>query len=553
MTERHQVLKVRGLRVTYRSRAGRVTAVDGADLTVTAGQITAIVGESGSGKSSTAHAILGLLPPTGRIEAGSISLRGQELAGLSRRAWQHIRGAQIGLVPQDPAVSLDPLTPIGRHVAEVLRIHGLATRTTAPDRAVELLAEAGIPDAATRARQYPHELSGGLRQRVLIAMATAARPALLIADEPTSALDVTVQRQILDHLDTLVSTGDLAILLVTHDLAVVAQRAQHVVVMSHGQVVEAGPTSDMLTDPRSDYTRRLITDAPGLRSRRLRPSATATPPPAADAPAPGPLLAVDHLRLSYPAHGIRGRGRLARVAVDDVSFTVPARTTLGLVGESGSGKTSLARLILGLARPDAGRIRLDGRDITGLRRRHLRTMHRRVQLVYQNPYASLNPYFTVDELVGEPLRNYGIGDRVARSQRIGELLDSVALPAGIRRRRAAELSGGQRQRVAIARALALNPDLLVCDEPVSALDVTVQAQILQLLVDLQHRYGLTYLFISHDLAVVRQIADRVAVMRGGRLLEVASTDDIFAAPRHPYTRALLDAIPNQKDPSWNLD
>ncbi|GAA2581578.1 ABC transporter ATP-binding protein [Dactylosporangium fulvum] len=552
MTEPRQVLEVRGLRVTYRSRSGRVTAVDGAALTVTAGQITAVVGESGSGKTSTAHAVLGLLPSTGRVEAGSIRLRGQELVGLSRRAWQHIRGAQIGLVPQDPAVSLDPLTPIGRHVAEVLRIHGLATRATAPDRAVELLAEAGIPDAAARARQYPHELSGGLRQRVLIAMATAARPALLIADEPTSALDVTVQRQILDHLDALVSTGDLAILLVTHDLAVVAQRAQHVVVMSHGQVVEAGPTSDVLTDPRTDYTRRLIADAPGLRSRRLRPLAPAVPP-AAEVPAPGPLLAVDHLSLSYPAHRIRGRDQPARFAVDDVSFTIPARTTLGLVGESGSGKTSLARLILGLTRPDAGRIRLDGRDITALRRRDLRTVHRRVQLIYQNPYASLNPYFTVDELVGEPLRNYGIGDRAGRSQRIGELLDSVALPAGIRRRRAAELSGGQRQRVAIARALALNPDLLVCDEPVSALDVTVQAQILQLLVDLQHRYGLTYLFISHDLAVVRQIADRVAVMRGGRLVEVATTDDIFAAPCHPYTRALLDAIPNQKDPSWNLD
>ncbi|WP_261563186.1 dipeptide ABC transporter ATP-binding protein [Frankia tisae] len=566
------LLTVRGLRVTYRAAGGRLVALDGVDIDVPTGGITAVVGESGSGKTTLAHALVGLLPEGGRVEAGSIRLDGQELAGRPERAWREIRGARVGLVPQDPGVSLNPVTTIGRHVADALRAHERLPRAVARARAVELLAQAGIPDAAARARQYPHELSGGLRQRVLIAMATAARPGLLVADEPTSALDVTVQRQILDHVDTLVATAGLTVLLVTHDLAVVADRADHVVVMADGRVVETGPTAGVLTAPREPYTRRLLADIPGLTRLRPgvdrpdghRPRAAAmaivvpgpvvpgpvvpgpvVPGPVVASPAVGgpdaPLLSVEGLRLVYPGRGL-GRRR-ARPAVDDVSFTIAPGAALGLVGESGSGKTSIGRMVVGLTRPTAGTLRLDGQDITGAAGSRLRALHRRVQLIYQNPYSSLNPRFTVEEIVAEPLRNYGIVDRAGRPARVAELLESVALPASVARRTAVELSGGQRQRVAIARALALTPRLLVCDEPVSALDVTVQAQILRLLMDLRVQHGLTYLFISHDLAVVRQLADQVAVLSQGRLVELAETERLFSAPRDDYTRALLAAIP----------
>ncbi|MEU6430743.1 ABC transporter ATP-binding protein [Microbispora sp. NPDC046973] len=539
------LLVVRDLRVSYRTPAGRAMALDGLDLEVRPGQITAVVGESGSGKTTAAHALVGLLPEGGAIESGSVRFQGEELTVLPEKGWRDVRGRRIALIPQDPATALDPVQPVGRQVAAVLRVHRLATRAQARARAVELLAEAGLRDAATTARQYPHELSGGMRQRVLIAMAMAARPRLLIADEPTSALDVTVQRRILDHLDHVVAATGAAMLLITHDLGVVADRAQHVVVMSGGRTVEAGPARRIRTDPRDPYTRRLLADVPALTGRRPAPA----PPGAAV------LLSVRGLGKSFPVRTGPLRRRGTRNAVDGVDFDIPVGTTLGLVGESGSGKTTTARMILGLERPTAGRVRFAGEDVTAVRGEALRRLRRRVQLVYQNPYTSLHPRFTVEDLLAEPMRNYGVGDAAGRAATVRALLDDVALPASLARHRASELSGGQRQRVAIARALSLNPDLLVCDEPVSALDVTVQAQILELLARLQRERGLSYLFISHDLAVVRQVSHSIAVMRGGRIVERGDTEQVFTTPKHPYTRELLAAIPGfrtqTEEPQWS--
>ncbi|MEU1433731.1 ABC transporter ATP-binding protein [Streptomyces sp. NPDC005786] len=547
------LLVVQGLRIGYRTAGGTHIAVDGLDLTATAGQITAVVGESGSGKSSTAHALIGLLPAGGSVLGGSVRLQGEELTGLGERAWREVRGRRVGLIPQDPGVCLDPVKPVGSQVAEVLRVHSLATRRDAAARAVDLLAEAGLPDSAQRARQYPHELSGGMRQRVLIAVATAARPRLLVADEPTSALDVTVQRQILDHLQGVVTTTGTAMLLVTHDLAVVADRAQHVVVMSQARVVEAGPAEQVLTDPQHPYTRRLLSDAPTLTARAPRRNGTQPADAPGDAMDPGseagtavPLLRVTGLARAFPVRGAALSRRRSRTAVDGVGFELARGETLGLVGESGSGKSTTARMILGLERADSGTVLLDGADVTTVRGAARRALHRRIQVVYQNPYASLNPRFTVEELLTEPLRNHHIGAKAEWGGTVRRLLEDVALPAGTERRKAAELSGGQRQRVAIARALALGPELLVCDEPVSALDVTVQARILELLIGLQERHGLSYLFISHDLAVVAQVSDRIAVMRDGRIVESGPADDVLRSPHHPYTRELLAAVPGDR-------
>ncbi|MFI6647859.1 dipeptide ABC transporter ATP-binding protein [Streptomyces sp. NPDC050529] len=544
------LLAVQGLRIGYRTADGTHIAVDGLDLTAAAGRITAVVGESGSGKSSTAHALIGLLPAGGSVLGGSVRLQGEELTGLGERGWREVRGRRVGLIPQDPGVCLDPVKPVGSQVAEVLRVHGLATRRDAAARAVDLLAEAGLPDPAQRARQYPHELSGGMRQRVLIAIATAARPRLLVADEPTSALDVTVQRQILDHLQGVVTTTGTAMLLVTHDLAVVADRAQHVVVMSQARVVEAGPAEQVLTDPQHPYTRRLLADAPTIAARAPRRRGTEPANAPGDATAPEgaavPLLRVTGLTRAFPVRGAALSRRRSRTAVDGVGFDLVRGETLGLVGESGSGKSTTARMILGLERADSGTVLLDGADVTTVRGAARRALHRRIQVVYQNPYASLNPRFTVGELLTEPLRNHHIGAKEEWGGTVRRLLDDVALPAGMERRKAAELSGGQRQRVAIARALALGPELLVCDEPVSALDVTVQARILELLIGLQERHGLSYLFISHDLAVVAQVSDRIAVMRDGRIVESGPADELLASPTHPYTKELLAAVPGDR-------
>ncbi|XVQ15767.1 dipeptide ABC transporter ATP-binding protein [Spirillospora sp. CA-255316] len=541
------LLEVAGLSVSYRTRTGVVSAVRDVALEVRPGEIVALVGESGSGKSTTAHAITRLLAGNAAIDAGRILFGDRDLTTLSERELRTVRGARIGLIPQDPAVSLNPVKRVGEQVAEVLRLHGLATRRSAPLEAVEVLRRAGLPDPRVRARQYPHELSGGMRQRALIAIAIAAGPELIVADEPTSALDVTVQRRILDHLQDL--TGELgsAVLLVTHDLGVAADRADRIAVMSRGRVVEEGPAGRILGDPRDPYTRRLLRNAPSLAVAEPTPRpeghAAAASAPAASEEAP--LVVTEHLVKEFPLPHGRGTARTVR-AVDDVGLTIHRGRTLALVGESGSGKSTTARLVLRLVEPSSGRIVFDGDDVTAVRGNGLRRLRRRAQLIYQNPYASLDPRFSIGEVITEPLRAFRVGDRAARSARARELLDRVALPASTLDRRPAELSGGQRQRVAIARALALGPDLVVCDEPVSALDVSVQAQVLELLAELQDRTGVAYLFISHDLAVVRQIADRVAVMKDGRIVETGATGEIFAAPDHPYTRELLAAIPGAR-------
>jgi len=541
MTE--SLLEVRGLSVSYRTRRATVPAVRDVDLDVRPGEVVAVVGESGSGKSTTAHAIVRLLAANGHLDGGTVRLGRDDLTSLSERELRAVRGARIGLIPQDPSVSLNPVKRVGEQVAEVLRIHRLAGRRAAALDAVSILERAGLPDPAVRARQYPHELSGGMRQRVLIAIAIAANPALIIADEPTSALDVTVQRVILDHLQHLAKESGTAVLLVTHDLGVAADRAQRVVVMSQGRVVETAPTEEILRRPRHEYTRRLLDSAPSLTTARPRVR-MAEPPPSEE-----PLVEVRDLVKEFRLP--TGENRTLR-AVDDVSFTIHRGRTLALVGESGSGKSTTARLVLRLADPTSGRILFDGDDVTAARGARVRRLRRRAQLIYQNPYASLDPRFSVAEIVTEPLRVFKVGDRPARLARARELLDRVALPASVLERRPAELSGGQRQRVAIARALALSPDLVVCDEPVSALDVSVQAQVLDLLAELQADMGAAYLFISHDLAVVRQIAHRVAVMRHGRIVETGTTEDLFTRPAHEYTRELLAAIPGGSVPTAPL-
>ncbi|MCM1944851.1 MULTISPECIES: dipeptide ABC transporter ATP-binding protein [Streptomyces] len=545
-SEPEALLAVRDLTITYATRAGPVPAVRGVDLTVHPGEVLALVGESGSGKSTTAHAVLGLLPPGARVDGGTIRYAGTDLAAADESVLRAHRGRAIGLVPQDPAVSLNPVQRVGSQVAEVLLLHGLAAdRDTAHARAAELLGEAGLDRPRDRARQYPHELSGGMRQRVLIAIALAARPRLLVADEPTSALDVTVQRTILDHLDTLTRTSETAVLLITHDLGVAADRAGRVAVMARGRVVETGPTDEVLTSPRHPYTKTLLAAAPAFAPARRTPSGTAkardggTP-----APAPADLLTAENLVKEYP-HRRTGRHTPPPPAVDGVSLRVARGETLALVGESGSGKSTTARLLLRLTDPTAGRITFDGQDVTRLRGAALRALRRRLQIVYQNPYTSLDPRLPVAEIVAEPLRAFRVAGRAERARRVAVLLDRVHLPADVARRRPAELSGGQRQRVAIARALALRPDLVVCDEPVSALDVSAQAHVLDVLAELQREDGLSYLFITHDLAVVRRIAHRVAVMRHGRIVETGPVETVFTEPREAWTRALLDAVPGR--------
>ncbi|WP_081861491.1 ABC transporter ATP-binding protein [Cellulomonas sp. HZM] len=530
-----RLLTVEDLAVSYRTRHGAVAAVRDVSLHVDAGETVALVGESGSGKSTTAAAVVRLLAPAARIEGGRIDVLGHDVAHASPRTLQQVRGLLVGLVPQDPTVSLNPVKRVGEQVAEVLRIHGLADRRVAGIEAVEALRRAGLPQPEVRARQYPHELSGGMRQRVLIAIALVARPRLLVADEPTSALDVTVQRQILDHVEELTSETGTGVLLITHDLGVAADRADRIVVMSRGRVVESGTPDEVLGDPREEYTKALLAAAPSLRGARLVHGAPAPAPPA---------LEVRGLVKDYPLPRSGGGGTLR--AVDDVSFAVPRGRTLALVGESGSGKSTTARLALRLTDPTSGSVLLDGVDVSATRGSALRALRRRVQVVYQNPYASLDPRWSVQRIVTEPLRAFRVGGRREQATRAAELVDLVALPASVLQRRPAELSGGQRQRVAIARALSVRPEIVVLDEPVSALDVSVQAQILDLLTALQRELGVTYLFISHDLAVVRQVAHEVVVLRDGRVVETGDVEHVFASPQHPYTRELLAAIPGAR-------
>ncbi|WP_270366075.1 dipeptide ABC transporter ATP-binding protein [Microbacterium algeriense] len=533
------VLAASDLRISYGDRE----VVHGVSFEIDEGETLALVGESGSGKSTTAHALLGLLPAGGRVDGGTVVLGDLDISGWSDRALRGIRGAEIGLVPQDPTTSLDPVRPVGAQVEEILRLHGHRDRRSRRARAIELLDRVGIDDPDLRARQYPHELSGGMRQRVLIATAIALRPRLLIADEPTSALDATVQRKVLDLLDELQREEGTSILLVTHDLGVAADRAARLVVLKDGRIVEQGRSEEVLAAPTDPYTRQLLADAPAFTTGFRRPDVPPFLRDAAAVSAENPYAIVaDGLVKEFR---VAGRERFR--AVDDVSFRVRRGTTHALVGESGSGKTTTARLVTRFHQPDAGTIDVAGEDVTHAKREQLRELRRRVQLVYQNPFASLDPRQQIADIVAEPLQNFRVGSRAERRERAIALLDRVSLPADVARRTPRELSGGQRQRVAIARALAIDPEVVVLDEAVSALDVTVQARILELLTSLQAELGLTYLFISHDLAVVRRISHTVSVMRRGRIVEEGQTEDLFRDPQHEYTGELLAAVPGRTE------
>lgn len=649
--EHGPLLEVKDLAIDFTTDTGKpVHAVRDANFTVYPGQWVAIVGESGSGKSTSAMAVLGLLPGTGHVVNGSIKLDGEEIAGAKQSEFDKLRGTRMGLVPQDPMSNLNPVWRIGTQVKEALKannmdvdhekrsalakalagdevevkgnddetflgakelpelmteakkalteagvsgeafdkavarftnewVPGSETRwrvaddlikagvaddqawylakkyvigSTMDDRIAGLLSEAGLPDAATRARQFPHEFSGGMRQRALIAIGLACRPDLLIADEPTSALDVTVQKRILDHLHMLTDSLGTAVLFITHDLGLAAERAQHIVVMYKGQVVESGPSLEVLQHPQHPYTKRLVAAAPSLASQRIISAKERGENADAllDHHIAGEstleksehIITVDHLTKEFKLP----RKKEMFKAVDDVSFSVKRGTTLAIVGESGSGKSTVANMVLHLLKPTSGKVFYEGRDTSTFKARDLLGFRRHVQPVFQNPYGSLDPMYSIFRSIEEPLRIHKIGDSKWRANRVKELLDMVEMPASVMGRYPNELSGGQRQRIAIARAMALDPDVIVCDEAVSALDVLVQDQVLRLLNDLQAEKGLSYLFITHDLAVVRQIADEVVVMQHGKLVEHATTDEVFDHPQKQYTRDLLDAIPGGK-------
>jgi len=556
MTSPNPLLEIEDLHIDFSVDKRAVHAVRGLNMTIYPGQTVAIVGESGSGKSTTAHAIIDLVPGTGTVSKGSITYEGTDLVRLSKRKRRSYRGTHIGLVPQDPLSNLNPLYKVGTQIKEVLEVNNVAKGRAADQRVVELLEEAGLPDAQRRAQQYPHEFSGGMRQRALIAAGLAARPKLLIADEPTSALDVTVQKQILDHLDELTNELGVAVLLITHDLGLAAERADHLVVMYQGEVVESGPALDILQDPRHPYSKRLINAAPSLQSERViateraevREATQESLAEGASSDLDEPVMRINNLTKVFKLPG-KGFSKTDLVAAENVSFNLDRGTTTALVGESGSGKSTVARMVLGLDEPTNGQVYFEGHDISTIKsqRQHMQ-FRRRIQPVFQNPYASLDPMFSIFKAIAEPLVVHKVGNKTEREQRVRTLLDQVSLPHSAMNRYPNELSGGQRQRVAIARALALKPDVLVLDEAVSALDVLVQDQILQLLNELQTDLGLSYLFITHDLAVVRQIADHVLVMQGGQVVEQADADSIFNAPQEEYTQRLLAAIPGRDIP-----
>ena len=559
------LLEIRDLQVAFATQSGMVPAVNGVSLTLLQGETLAIVGESGSGKTTTALSVIKLLPGSAQITGGSILFDGVDLTTLSEKELEKVRGKQIGFVPQDPMSNLNPVWRIGFQVEETLVANGKATRgKDARAKAIAVLEQAGLSDAAQRMRQYPHQFSGGMRQRVLIGIGLSSTPKLLIADEPTSALDVTVQRVILDHLARLTAESGTSVLFITHDLGLAAERAQKLVVMYKGRVVEAGPSVELLQNPQHPYTKRLVAAAPSLASRRLQHSSTsvfgadlrgddgidvdlvATAEDRASRAkksltAP-PAVYVENLTKVFQISSGRLRSE-PFTAVDSVSFSIAKGTTTALVGESGSGKSTVARLVLKLDEPTSGRIVVDGRDLADTRGKDLLALRRRMQPVFQDPFGSLDPLYNIGATIAEPLRAHRVGDRREQRARVLELLDQVSLPRKLVDRYPNELSGGQRQRVAIARALALKPDIVVLDEAVSALDVLVQAQILALLGELQSELDLTYLFITHDLAVVRLIADNVCVMRKGKIVEAASTGEVFDNPREQYTQELLAAIP----------
>ncbi|MET7868665.1 ABC transporter ATP-binding protein [Streptomyces cyaneofuscatus] len=525
---REPLVEVAGLTVDF----GSVRAVDGLSFTLEAGGALGVVGESGSGKSASAYALLGLHRGTGARVGGTVKVAGTDVNAADDAGLRALRGAKAAMVFQDPLSSLDPYYPVGDQIAEVYRVHHRASRKAARARAVEVLDRVGIPDAARRSRLRPHEFSGGMRQRALIAMALACEPRLIVADEPTTALDVTVQAQILDLLHTLRQETGMGLLLVTHDVGVAAESVDDVLVMRDGREVERGPVARVLGSPREAYTKELLAAVPRVETRRVVP--VPAPRVAEDA---APLLEAVDLRREFG----RGSGKVA--AVGGVSLTVHAGQTLGIVGESGSGKTTLGRMLVRLLDPTAGRLRYGGTEIGSLSEKELRPFRRELQMVFQDPVASLNPRRSVGESVADPLRAAGERDEGRVRDRVGALLERVGLDPAHFERYPHEFSGGQRQRIGIARALAAEPKVIVCDEPVSALDVTTQAQVVALLAELQRELGIGLVFIAHDLAVVRQVSDRVAVMRGGLIVEQGGADEVYGDPQDPYTKQLLAAVP----------
>lgn len=543
-TAAEALVTIRNLDVRFTGRR-EVHAVRGISLTINPGEAVAIVGESGSGKSVTSRSIVGLAGDNAQVSADEFRVVGRDALRLRESQWRDIRGRRIGFVLQDALASLDPLRTVGREIAETLRIHRIVGRRQIPERVGELLREAGIPDAEVRARQYPHQLSGGLRQRALIASALAGQPDLLIADEPTTALDVTVQAQILDLLEARRAEGT-ALLLVSHDLAVVSRVADRVLVMHDGVVVEEGHTATVLSDPADAYTRSLLAAVPSASTRGTRLS-TGSPVPISTAPVSSPVSSSDEDAGAAPvleAIGVTKRyplpGGGSRTAVDDVSLTLAPGQKLGIVGESGSGKSTLARLLLDLTLPDQGEVRIGGRPWSKKEGVDAE-LRRQVQFISQDPLGSFDPRYSIGEIIAEPL---GIRPGTAGAREaVADLLGSVGLDASFIDASPRRLSGGQRQRIAIARALALEPRALICDEPVSALDVSIQAAVLDLFSDLAERTGTALVFISHDLGVVHHLVDQVLVMRYGRVIESGDVDDVFTDPLHPYTQDLVAAIP----------
>jgi ABC-type glutathione transport system ATPase component len=539
MTE--PIISVRNLVVEFPLRRGLFTAVDDVSFDIMPGEILGVVGESGAGKSMTGAAIIGLIEPPGHIAGGEIYLSGKRIDNLPPEEMAKLRGKRIGMVFQDPLTSLNPLYTVGQQLVETIRRHLPMNEAQARQRAIELLGEAGIPSPETRIDSYPHQFSGGMRQRVVIALALSAEPDLIIADEPTSALDVSVQAQIIKVLKQLCESRGAAVMLVTHDMGVIAETATRMIVMNKGKIVETGSVGDIIKRPREEYTIGLIDSIPSIRDETRRHEV---------APAATQLVKVENLTRDFDLSPsffdrlVKGSKRSVVKAVQDVSFGIRKGSTYGLVGESGSGKSTCARMLVGLIPPTSGRVLLEDEDIwasgSGTQKRR-----QRVQMIFQDPYASLNPRWRVGDIIAEPMRALKLvrGKREAE-ERVADLLEKVRLDPIVMRKFPHEFSGGQRQRIAIARALSSQPEFIVCDEPTSALDVSVQAQVLDLMRGLQDEFGLTYLLISHNLAVVRQMADDVGVMHGGVLVEQGPVDEIFDDPKVEYTRMLLNSVPD---------
>jgi peptide/nickel transport system ATP-binding protein len=540
-------ISVENLSVAFGVGPAKKTIVSGLDFSVGRGECVAIVGESGSGKSVTARALIGLAGSGSTVTADRLELNGRDTRTLRDRAWRGIRGKEVGFVLQDALVSLDPLRPVGAEIAETLKLHHYGDAKSRHARVLEVLEQVGVPEPQLRARQLAGELSGGQRQRALIASALALDPDILMADEPTTALDVTVQAQILDLLDATKARGK-ALLVISHDLAVVSRLADRVVVMNRGVIVEQGPTSQVLTDPRDPYTRTLLDAVPSTHTRRARLSPAPAGASVSDRPRPSrpsgatssqPIIVAEHLTKRYT-----GPDRVTRTVVNDVSFELGVGETLGVVGESGSGKTTVARMVLAVTEPDAGQVLVGGEQWTGIPERERRPRRRQLTSVFQDPLSSFDPRWTVGRILSDALPTDTYAGSAARAARVEELLTLVGLGTEHIARRPLQLSGGQRQRVSIARALAPEPAVIVCDESVSALDVSIQAQVLDLLADLQDDLGVSYLFISHDLGVIHHISDRILVMHNGRLVEQGTADEIFLQPREPYTQRLLASLPS---------